>query len=317
MTSNGAQGTGHPSVTDPSWLGDLLVDPSSQEPLRVDAEGAHSADGLIAPRRAGVLRFVESDSYAESFGKEWNWFSETQLDRPNEQQTESRETFEQKTGFSPEDLRGKTVLDVGCGMGRFAEVAASYGARIVGVDLSAAVEAANRNLGALPDTAFLQADVFNLPLRPESFDLIYSIGVLHHTPDTHQAFAQLPRLLRPGGKIVIWVYTKERPVGYLASDALRKITSKMDEERLLKLCKVAVPLGRFYRTRVGRYFSPILPVSHHPNPEWRVLDTLDWYAPKYQWKHDWPEVEGWFENAGLVDIERHEVAVAVSGTRPA
>jgi SAM-dependent methyltransferase len=162
----------------------------------------------------------------------------------------------------------------------------------------------------------MQADVFNLPLRPESFDVIYSIGVLHHTPDTRAAFSQLPRLLRPGGKIVIWVYTNERPVGYLASDALRKITSRMDGERLLKLCKVAVPLGRFYRTRVGRYFSPLFPVSHHPDPEWRVLDTFDWYAPKYQWKHDWPEVEGWFRDAGLVGIERHGVAVSVSGERP-
>jgi SAM-dependent methyltransferase len=317
MTSTEESRTGAQQATDPAWLEELLVDPATGEPLRIDAEGAHSEAGLVAPRRAGVLRFVESDSYAESFGKEWNWFAQTQLDRPDEQRTESRETFEQKTGLSPADLRGKTVLDVGCGMGRFAEVAASYGARIVGIDLSAAVEAANHNLGALPDTAFLQADVFNLPLRPESFDLIYSIGVLHHTPDTHAAFAALPRLLRPGGRIVIWVYTKEGRVGYAASDALRKITSRMDEERLLKLCRVAGPLGRFYRTRVGRFFSPLLPVSHHPDPEWRVLDTLDWYAPKYQWKHDWPEVEGWFEEAGLEDIRRHEVAVAVSGLRPA
>jgi SAM-dependent methyltransferase len=316
MISGGAPGAGEITATDPAWLGDLLVDPGSGEPLRIDHEGAHSASGLVAPRSGGLLRFVDSDSYAQSFGKEWNWFSKTQLDRPAEGQTESRETFFAKTGFAPEDLAGKTVLDVGCGMGRFAEVAASHGANIVGIDLSVAAEAAQRNLGDRPNTAFLQADVFKLPLRPESFDLIYSLGVLHHTPDTHAAFAQLPRLLRPGGRIAIWVYSSLRKVRYLSSDAYRHVTSKMDEERLLKLCQMAAPLGRLYRTRFGRYLTPLLPVSHHPDPEWRVLDTFDWYAPKYQWKHDWPEVEGWFEQAGLEDISRHEFEIAVSGRRP-
>jgi SAM-dependent methyltransferase len=316
MMSDAAPPAENPAVTDPSWLGPLLVDPTSGESLRLDAGGAYAGERMVAPRSAGLLRFVESDSYAQSFGKEWNWFSQTQLDRPAEQRTESRESFALKTGFTPADLEGKTVLDVGCGMGRFAEVAASHGANAVGVDLSVAAEAANRNLGGLDNTAFLQADVFNLPFAPESFDLIYSIGVLHHTPDTHAAFAKLPSLLRPGGRIAIWVYTSERPLRYLSSDLYRRVTTRMNEERLLELCRVAVPLGRLYRTRFGRYLTPLLPVSPHPDPEWRVLDTFDWYAPKYQWKHDWGEVEGWFEEAGLVDVRRHEVAVSVSGRRP-
>ena len=78
------------------------------------------------------------------------------------------------------------MLDVGCGMGRFSEVAASYDARVVGVDLSVAVEAAQRNLGERPNTAFMQADVFNLPLRPESFDFIYS-----------SAYCTTPRIRAP------------------------------------------------------------------------------------------------------------------------
>jgi SAM-dependent methyltransferase len=315
MGSNEAPPTAQNPVTDPAWLGMLLADPGTGKALRLNQEGAHAGERLLAPRVREVLRFVQSDSYAQSFGREWNWFAQTQLDRPTEERTESRQTFVAKTGFSPEELRGKTVLDVGCGMGRFAEVAASYGAQVVGVDLSVAVDAAHRNLGERDNTAFVQADVFDLPFRPGSFDLIYSIGALHHTPDTRAAFARLPRLLRPGGRIAIWVYRRERRVGYVVSDVLRRLTTRMENERLLGLCRLAGPLGGFYRTRLGRYFTPLLPASRHPDPQWRVLDTFDWYAPKYQWKHDWPEVEGWFRDAGLTDVRRHEVAVSVSGRR--
>jgi hypothetical protein len=60
----------------------------------------------------------------------------------------------------------------------------------------------------------------------------------------------------------------------------------------------------------------LLPISRHPDPEVRVLDTFDWYAPRYQWKHDWPEVEEWFRDAGLDEIRRQDFAVSVSGRRP-
>src|SRR5208337_3717658 len=69
-----------------------------------------------------------------------------------------------------------------CGMGRFADVATRWGAHVVGIDLSLAAEVAARNLAGRKAT-ILQADVFHLPFVPESFDFIYSIGVLHHTPD--------------------------------------------------------------------------------------------------------------------------------------
>src|SRR5438270_6582016 len=96
------------------------------------------------PYLRGTWRFVEANNYADSFGFQWHRYSRTQLDDDSCRNSESH--FGMKTGFKPEDLKGKLVLDVGCGMGRFAEVATRWGARVVGVDLSTGVEVAARNL---------------------------------------------------------------------------------------------------------------------------------------------------------------------------
>lgn len=123
---------------------------------------------------------------------------------------EYRREFDDVLGphLSPGDFRGKLVLDAGCGMGRFAYFADLYGAReIVGFDLSEAVVTAHRDTFRGKENAhFFQGDIYYLPLRAKTFDLVYSIGVIHHLPDPPKGVAGLAALLRTGGKIFIWVY---------------------------------------------------------------------------------------------------------------
>ncbi len=274
------------------------------------------------PRVNGVVCFVEAQDYAGSFGFQWHRYARTQLDDVHSH--ESERTLRRKTGFTPVELSGKLVLDVGCGMGRFAEVASRWGARVVGVDLSQAAAVAANNLAGRENVTFLQADLFSLPFAPESFDCIYSIGVLHHTPNCEKAFRSLLPFLKPGGRIAIWLYSGYNK-WYRLSDFYRKLTSRLPNHWLLTLCHVAVPLYPVHRLLrripiLGRLLSALLsyllPVSLHPKRDWRVLDTFDWYSPKYQSKHTYEEVFGWFESECLDSVRVLREPVALQGRKP-
>ncbi len=298
-----------------SWLAELLRDPADGSVLRRDGESLVGKGGRY-PIVRSIPRFVEAEAYATTFGYQWNIFTRTQLDSAAGT-TESRDTFVAKTGLSLADLRGKTILDVGCGMGRFMEVVAGAGARVVGVDLSQAVEAAAVNLERFENAAVVQADLFSLPFAPETFDAIYSVGVLHHTPSTRDAFRALPPYLRPGGRIAIWVYPRSLRWRTLMSVFYRLGTTRMPKEQLLRWSRMADRLGRIRSPRIVTLpLRWLLPMSGHPDPEWRVLDTFDWYSPRFQWTHTEPEVRKWFLESGLVDLRIGPFPVSVAGTKP-
>jgi SAM-dependent methyltransferase len=212
------------------------------------------------------------------------------------------------------DLDGRVVLDAGCGMGRYLRIAAeSRARRIVGVDLSRAVVAARELTDGLENVAIVQGDLLRPPFAPGSFDLIYSLGVLDHTPDPRRAFLALARLLRPGGRIAIWVYPRERPIVEAVMNLQRAVSTRLPLALLEPLCRIAAPIGGLKRRLMGSrrwvvqrlgvaMHLATIGVSMHPDPEVRVCDTLDWYAPRYLSRHTPDEVAGWFADAGLVDI---------------
>ncbi len=262
----------------------------------------------------GIPRFVASDAYTASFSFEWNRHRRTQLDSAASR--ESEETFRAKTGLSPVEVAGRLVLDVGCGMGRFADVVSRWGGQVVGIDLSLSVEAASANLGDRENVRILQADLSRLPFRPDTFDIVYSLGVLHHTPNCEKAFQQLMPFVRPGGRLCVWVYGSMGPWERFAR-LYRRVTMRMPPRLLHALCYLAIPWYHVCRLPlIGEILWTLFPISRHPNPDWRVLDTYDLYSPRYRSVHTYPEVYGWFRTEGLVDIALHDFPVAVAGTRP-
>lgn len=197
----------------PSCGGVLQSQMSAHEPASIRSPNALrcSRCAKVFPIVSGIPRLVDDGTRnsvadkatSESFAHEF-----TQLDptvSPVRKQREDVITFFRATGLdetlycrlknapkrvdlTPEDLgyepdgsalAGKLILDAGCGAGRFAKVAASYGARVVAMDVSAAVERAMATCAGY-GVDVIQGDVLKPPLREASFDLVFSIGVLHH-----------------------------------------------------------------------------------------------------------------------------------------
>jgi SAM-dependent methyltransferase len=303
--------------TQRSWLADLLVCPAHGGTLTADGDSMLCREGHAFPIVGGIPRFTPSSSYVDNFGFEWSTFPSLQLD--DESSRESEESFGLRTGLGPEDVRGQLILDAGCGMGRFTHVVARWGGKAIGVDMSRAVEAAAENLAGFDDVAIAQADLRKLPFAPATFDLVFSLGVLHHTPNTFQSLSRIATLVKPGGVLAIWVYSSRLRWTLAGGEILRPLTRRMDAEKLLRTVRTVAPRAYTIKQRLPKlapFVDLALPTSSHPHPEWRILDTFDWYSPRYQWKHSYPEVEGWFRRLGFERIERQRFPVSVRGRRP-
>jgi SAM-dependent methyltransferase len=198
-------------------------------------------------------------------------------------------------------------------MGRYLRIVAATGARAIGLDLSEAVQAARDLTADLPNVSVARGDLLRPPFAVGTFDQIYSLGVLDHTPDPRAAFLALARLLKPGGRIAIWVYPRERPILEAVVRVHRAVSTRLPVSWLLGLSRVMAPVGGLKRrlmasprrlvNRAGVALHLLtFGVSMHPDPEVRVCDTLDWYAPRYLTRHTVDEVRGWFLEAGLVDL---------------
>jgi SAM-dependent methyltransferase len=204
------------------------------------------------------------------------------------------------------------VLDAGCGSGRLTASLGRCGARsVVGLDISESVEVAARRVESLPNVRILQGDILNPPLRPGSFDLVWSEGVLHHTPDAAAAFRSLARRVRPGGRMYVWLY----PPGFNAYRFVRDLLPfawRLPGRLLVLLCRVlAAPLWLAARIRGWRR-----PGGSRGYRE-VVFGLHDNLSPRWQSRHAVDELVSWYHAAGFVEIRPVGPATGVLGCAPA
>jgi len=222
------------------------------------------------------------------------------------------------------------ILDAGCGAGHAASMlfdGAGNSIRYVGADISTAIDIAHETLAPiLPDSLFMQGDLMELPFEDRSFDVVFSEGVLHHTPSTKRAIAATARLVREGGYFAIYVYNKKGPVREFTDDYIRERISELPAqegwEALLPLTRLGKALGELKvevdvpeavpllgipegRLDVQRLFYwYVCKLFYRPELTLDEMNHInfDWFMPKFSHRQTPDEVRNWCEEAGL-DIE--------------
>ncbi len=236
------------------------------------------------PFVGGVPRFVSGvDTYVRSFSKQWSVFAATQLDSASNSRLALQDLVS-KTQVSPDDFSGKVVLDVGVGIGRHAEYFCKSGAFVIGVDMSSSIEQSSHNLRLSPNFVAIQADLFNLPFRPNSFDLVYSVGVLHHTPSWSLGLAAIGNFVKHAGLLSVWLYGNQ----FSRRDEWIPYTSRFDHDNFLEFCKILTAAHRKQSVSVtdGLSLYDLMRVHfpfsvHHETSERTLLALFDGYSPAY------------------------------------
>lgn len=271
-----------------------LRSPADGSSLTVDKAAAMIASGQQSWKIIdGIPRFV-SDEHLKSFGDQWTTYDVAHED-------EDRATFTAKTGIELKQLKGARVLDAGCGGGRYAKICGEAGATVIGADHSRAVDKARQLCSHLDDVRFVQADLKHLPLEPESFDFVFSIGVMHHDADTRKVFDAVARFVRPGGRYSVWLYRRNQWWQEAINSGLRAVTTKLPAFVLKPFCHLGAILGG--TPLVNRTLNKVINFSAHPSYENRVCDTFDWWAPDYQYHHTVEELQQWFGEAGFEQLQ--------------
>ncbi len=221
---------------------------------------------------------------------------------------------------TPSSFEDKVVLEGGCGKGRHSAIVASWGAKdVIAIDLGSAVEAAYRNTRRFPNVHVVQADLFHLPVAKRSVDIAFSVGVLHHTPEPSACFRELVKTVRPGGRVVAWVYGRENN-GWIIHgvNPLREaVTSKLPHKWVYHLSKIPAAIlfaiGRgVYQPLSSEAFGDLgkklyyqAYVNHVTRFPWHEVHSIvhDHLTPPIAHYIPGEEFSSWFDDAGLESIE--------------
>ena len=265
-----------------------------------------------------------------SFGDEWSRFDQSGLP-----EQERREVFARYFGIFPwaslpADAEG---FDMGCGSGRWAALVAPRVGRLSCVDASAAaLDVARRNLADSANVSFYEASVDAAPLAPGSQDFGYSLGVLHHIPDTAAALKACTRLLKPGAPFLVYLYYRfdNRPAWFRAlwrvSDFMRERICRLPN-RAKSLVTDSIALSVYLPlARVARGAEKLnlphrqIPLSFYADKSFYTMrtDSRDRFGTPLEQRFTRTEIEAMMRDAGLTEIrfseeEPYWCAVGVKG----
>ena len=250
------------------------------------------------PIRRGIARFTsDRPSSTAGFSLLRERHATLQLDSKNDT-TDRRDTILSRTGWLPDFLFGKTLLECGCGVGPDTEVLLRLGAKVLAVDMTG-LDVASRNLGKHKDLCLIQADIGDLPLRRQAFDIVFCHRVIQHTANPVQVLDHILQFVKPGGAAFVHSYSRDFHQLFRWKYLFRPATKRMDPERLYRFIEGVAPflyrLTSFSgRNALGRRFNWIfVPFLNYNRKakfaawpdealiEFGIHDTFDALGPAY------------------------------------
>ena len=322
----------------PGWFWDYLGADGPWDGERSIGGQAFVVRGGI-PRSGALLTSAQAQT-EETFGFKWKkrdtFESDASLTRMREWLVERYGDVANADWMSDHGPR-PLLIDAGCGAGMsglelFGDLLGRV--RYLGIDVSEAVDvAAARFAERGVEAAFLQADIANLPLPADSADLIFSEGVLHHTNSTQGSLGALAKLLKPGGRLLFYVYRRKGPVREFTDDLIRDKLQSMSPqqawEALEPLTQLGIALGELKaeieipnpidllgipagRIDVQRLFYwHVAKMFYRPDLSFDEMNHInyDWYAPANAARQSVEEVRAWCAEFGLF-VEREMVEEA-------
>jgi ubiquinone/menaquinone biosynthesis C-methylase UbiE len=254
------------------------------------------------------------DKYTvEGFGDEWERFDQESLSKKEHQRL-----FDLYFSIFPwYGLPSSAVgFDLGCGSGRWAKLVAPRVGKLHCIDPSSALEVARRNLTDHSNCEFHHADVDTMPLAEESMDFGYSLGVLHHIPNTEQAMIACVKKLKPGAPFLVYLYYsfENRPIWFRGiwkvSEIIRRRVSSLPHGLRYFVSQIIagaiyMPLARtaYFLEKFGLNVSNI-PLSAYRNSSFYTMrtDALDRFGTRLEQRFTKNEIKKMMEVADLEDI---------------
>lgn len=248
------------------------------------------------------------------FGNEWHTFDQSTLS-----DTERKLHFDAYFAVFPwEQLSPNAIgFDAGCGSGRWAVLAAPKVGHLICVEPSSAIDVARRNLKHLSNCSFHCSTIDNMYFPDNSMDFGYSLGVLHHIPDTQQGIIDCVRKLKPGAPLLVYLYYAfdNQPVWFRwlwrISDIARWFISKLPYQVKYALSQLIAVCVYFPMARAAHFLQKMdvsihsWPLGSYHNKSFYSMrtDALDRFGTKLEKRFTKLQVMAMMENAGLERVQ--------------